>query len=799
MEHSPRIPNCSWRYLRARLALLAALVILVTVLAGLMHGQVKPPVNSPVKPPVKPPATSASKCVTDCQADCSDLDIKQQGACKSACTNKCEGKTNSNPYYDPGCFDRTLVGNGKDPIRCTIVQPPVNQHETPFPKLVFAPGDKVQVNADGCVQTGGVGSTWKRYVNPYGPDHMYHGMIRIPSGTKDSALVEIKDVMSKTMTVTGANVDPSQLFLSLGYEDDNYSDNGYNDHDDGTLDQCKTTNASYGGPAAVTILIFRGITVTPPQTRFNFDVVSTLDDPNGLPYNPQWSWQTQHPGSTPDAFQLCHNFSRRDTTAGVPDEFMSPDVSDCTDQADSSTVDQPGGFNWLVCSNWTIPLFGTHFPGHLNWFPVTFEGNSEWGDRGFDDDITFTFPPGQNTLPTLYDRKYLHVEFDSDETIENFTQGEWKDLHDAIDNALIAKGALEQCGTKIPCSDTQKATYQAIVDHASTLFNGHTILTGMFGIDGEHDLKAELHPLYAMSTLRDDFENSPDDEVWLIFVRNQGDEGYCSSSVWDAGFEDYTVKLPWRDGMTAVNVNWDKTHFEGTDGTSGPFVSAMAPTPKDLGGVAVTFHLGPPVHSSYIFDPGASVPFLYGTLHLAWSSTQGAKLMATAPVKPGGVAPAQITSKAASSPVRSAPATTNAGTSVATSTGASATNVGASTTEDEDADELIGTAITQLSPDQQTSVMKARVLSGAKPVVLHPLPQTGSVKIVTQWPAVPRAGNLHAIKGASAVQKQGRDDAQMKALCVAANNTPGGLPADVCNPASATIPAGGPPKPKPQP
>ena len=75
-------------------------------------------------------------------------------------------------------------------------------------------------------------------------------------------------------------------------------------------------------------------------------------------------------------------------------------------------------------------------------------------------------------------------------------------------------------------------------------FLGHTILTGMFGLDGEHGLKSELHPLYAMATLRDDFENSPSDEAWLIFVRNQGDEGYCSSNLWDSGFSDYRFDFP---------------------------------------------------------------------------------------------------------------------------------------------------------------------------------------------------------------------------------------------------------------
>ena len=53
-------------------------------------------------------------------------------------------------------------------------------------------------------------------------------------------------------------------------------------------------------------------------------------------------------------------------------------------------------------------------------------------------------------------------------------------------------------------------------------------------------------------------------------MRNQGDEGYCSTSIWDLGLEDYTFHLPWRTGATSVSVDWGKTFFSGTDGTSGP-------------------------------------------------------------------------------------------------------------------------------------------------------------------------------------------------------------------------------------
>jgi hypothetical protein len=225
---------------------------------------------------------------------------------------------------------------------CTIEQPNVTQHETAYPSVLFAPGDIVEVSADGCVQTGGSGNTWKRYVNPSGPnsDRLYHGLIRISTGTKDSALVRLNTVMEKQLTVTGTGVPISQLMLNLGYEDDGYSDNGYSAHDNGTEEQCKTdpTKSIDGGPAHVTITIYRGLDVKPdpPNSRFDFDVVSSSLDPNGLPYNPLWMWQQrpENQGKIPNT-SMCHNFSIRNSTLGVPDEFMSPYFGDCTDQADT--------------------------------------------------------------------------------------------------------------------------------------------------------------------------------------------------------------------------------------------------------------------------------------------------------------------------------------------------------------------------------------------------------------------------------------------------------------------------------
>ena len=49
-----------------------------------------------------------------------------------------------------------------------IETPTVQQKQTGYPQITFLPGDKVSIDAGGCVRTGGLGLTWKRYVNPAG-------------------------------------------------------------------------------------------------------------------------------------------------------------------------------------------------------------------------------------------------------------------------------------------------------------------------------------------------------------------------------------------------------------------------------------------------------------------------------------------------------------------------------------------------------------------------------------------------------------------------------------------------------
>ena len=137
-----------------------------------------------------------------------------------------------------------------------IYNPIVNQEVTEYPTIRFQPNDSIKVNATGCVQTGGKGLTWKRYVNPSGPnsDRLYYGLIWIPGivGAPWPGLKRFKDINGTTFGAP-ANLSTAQAYLRLGYIDDGYSDNGYVNPDKGTENQCVGQ-----GNAQVTLVVTHG-------------------------------------------------------------------------------------------------------------------------------------------------------------------------------------------------------------------------------------------------------------------------------------------------------------------------------------------------------------------------------------------------------------------------------------------------------------------------------------------------------------------------------------------------------------
>lgn len=119
----------------------------------------------------------------------------------------------------------------------SITRPDPTVPTREYPTVVLPRGAQVQVSAMGCVQTGGHGLTWKRYVDPQGDnsDELYHGLIRIP-GAIDS-LTRFEDILDNSASSTWYTIE-FDTYVTLGYEDDHYEDNGYWGWDKGTQDQC---------------------------------------------------------------------------------------------------------------------------------------------------------------------------------------------------------------------------------------------------------------------------------------------------------------------------------------------------------------------------------------------------------------------------------------------------------------------------------------------------------------------------------------------------------------------------------
>ena len=134
-----------------------------------------------------------------------------------------------------------------------IREPTTDRRMSEYPYIRFRPGDLVWITAGGCDQTGGKGKTWKRYVDPQGPnsDRLYHGLIGIPGVIfgGDEGLMRLSYLTTEALSpgqwrgtiAIPRTANPYNMFLRLGFEDDNYGDNGYwgRDGDDGTGEQCK--------------------------------------------------------------------------------------------------------------------------------------------------------------------------------------------------------------------------------------------------------------------------------------------------------------------------------------------------------------------------------------------------------------------------------------------------------------------------------------------------------------------------------------------------------------------------------
>lgn len=470
-----------------------------------------------------------------------------------------------------------------------IDRPTINSPQTNYPNIRFQQGDLVSVFAGGCAQHGGTGLTWKRYVNPMTPgknaDDSHHGLISVPGF---GSLGYIRDaVMVGGIAVLA---DPGAASsLTLGYTDDGNGDDGYYDHDDGWWEQCNDLPNAW-----VVIAIQHGCATSPAPECVRgraLDLVVDRRDANNFPENPDWVF-TRVTGKKPNAADVCSWSTKVGT-------FPTDDASLCVSQAtehDGAGVCVQGGTAGQLA-------------GHMNWVgaPVTNIGWIWWDghDYYWDDDYTLNIASldasGHVSGALFLDgQTNPQTEFKSDETIDQISGVPWwNSLHTAVnseDEKLHTADAIPT-GVTMP-AELFPAGLEAIV-------------IGQLGLDCAHSCNSELHPAYAFFVhTKDDLK----DDTWAFFVRNWGNEGFCSGEDHRISSRQITVRLP-RLYASQVQLLIPQT-IVGSNTAIPPYSVVMEP-----GGNAAlaTFNLPAPDQHGITF----------GELHLKWTIPINKTVLAT--------------------------------------------------------------------------------------------------------------------------------------------------------------------------
>ena len=445
-----------------------------------------------------------------------------------------------------------------------IDRPNVWQRTTAYTSINFKPGDRIWFKAGGCAQTGRHGASWDEYVWPQGTDAptMYAGTAYIPMVT-GSSVRRIGSLMScQPFQVPIPNPGENVGVLTLGYEDNDYSDNGYWGHDNGERDQCKNV-----GPAWVEVTVLPG---TPNRAATNwspgckpFDLVwdTNHEDFNGLPLNPQWYYQLRHNGDQPDFGNMCGS--------AFPDS-KSVDYTklgqECTSQDPTTDIHWALG---AICDGWPLQ-------GHLNWMIATYQGplwfesisGTHMGDNAlWDDDYNFDLKPQRGAgLTRSGDRgkshppaATMHLETDPTESINHVGSTYWQQAQGYI----LPGGALSSKAIQSTSGLTE-------------MFGGehgvYALVTGLIGLDAEHGGYTESHPIFSMAVrVKRTANGNKIQDHWAYFLRNYGNEGGCASNglhMWDSTSGDYCVQVPRVEGATmdprftgVQTWAWDKSNI----------------------------------------------------------------------------------------------------------------------------------------------------------------------------------------------------------------------------------------------
>ena len=289
--------------------------------------------------------------------------------------------------------------------------------------------------------------------------------------------------------------------------------------------------------------------------------------------NPIRTWA----GCAPDPFPFCNgiqdsdeadfNPTSCDNSEGCGDHVCTSDFTSAWPYLDTSVECQVGGGLHLI--------HGVHDPSRIDFpnnvsvyrAPIVWENHS---DEGLDDDYTMNLhSPGHELYDTDTEFEYqgdhgrVHVEFDSDESVDHFTDQcdslvppaggahdwgmankFWRDLRCHVDQS---PGDDEQTDRDIRCFLKQFVNPTLTCPQPNGVEPvGHDPVAVVVGVpsldcaDNPHSGTDEIHPADAVAIRIQ--ENPSQPEQWAFFYRRQGDNGACGTKIY--GRCGTTFKLP---------------------------------------------------------------------------------------------------------------------------------------------------------------------------------------------------------------------------------------------------------------
>jgi hypothetical protein len=296
------------------------------------------------------------------------------------------------------------------------------------------------------------------------------------------------------------------------------------------------------------------------QPGKEFDLEVTPTDYNGSPQNPAWISETE--GRRPPWSERC---------------ARTPFESACTSQKPS--LDSAQFPNILICSF----ELASKLKGHANWTVASSVGDLLWLNFAADRDFTFMFFPDGNTGLTSRNsdskdlaegppRPFIELEFDSRETVAHFRTDWWVKFAEVV--------RRHRSGLKI----------QEFLNPSSSGTAVRSVVYGLFGLDCEHKGQSEFHPVYAMAI---EVDPTPLRNKWVLFVRNWGNEGFCSSLDHRLDLPDGKLRLTLPRRGTRPTVDASATQFASTRSRV-PFPEvAFDKVEGNEGQIVLTFALPP--------------------------------------------------------------------------------------------------------------------------------------------------------------------------------------------------------------